>query len=136
MWRRATNENLKNKQVKMLIIYRASFGHFRWRWPVVWMEFHARLHHNMRAREKGVEAELWLSHAWTRGHELHWPSIQDRRLQQSALFTWVYVIIIIIIIRFIKSDRNTHWVHRSQFTKIFVHINSHITNVFRIIFAF
>ena len=53
------------------------------------MEALGQLQHNMRAWDKGVEAEVWLSRAWTTGQRLPWPGNQDRRLQHWAMSRWV-----------------------------------------------
>ena len=47
--------------------------------------------YNMRARVTGVQAEVWLSAAWTGGRALPWLGIQGGKLQQSAMSRWVNV---------------------------------------------
>ena len=50
-------------------------------WQMVWMGALGCVQHNMRARDSGAEAEVWLSPAWTWGQGLPWPWDKDGRLQ-------------------------------------------------------
>ena len=75
----------------------------------------------MRARVTGVQAEVWMSAAWTGGHALPWLANQEGKLQQSAAMSNARY-----VIYYRKWDERTNffdWV-----CLLFFIVNKHLKN--------